>query len=478
MRNVADMLEAFAAAKVVPGDKAREAMFAAIVREATRATPKAIAEVLHGLGSARGVGAGLQGADALTRRVVCQVGRGGGEGGSQDGREGNRGRAVLLRLRQAEQRTPRRRQGGARRGCHPRGFADVPEDVASVLVGYHRAGAAPEASGLLQKIAKFSDPSDAVDALAVFTSKRVKPAATTREALAKAVVNAAPRCEPGASSRRSTPSPTLGARPCLRPPATPSAARCSDSNPRWTPRGPPRHPRLAPSARRPSATRSAPFAERASRRRTASRRVGSRRRSRGAPVHPQEHRRDAGGVRRRRGIPAVVRRVRVRRRLRPGGGEHGRGRNRRRRGRLRVGARVRQADGDGAIGARRRRREGGAADVRARRRVRGEGVRGLRRGRAWARVRRAAVEGGVGDGGVDAPDGRSVDAGGDQADGSGRSDGHEDDGARAGGGGGGDGRGGERPAKVADGQGEARGSERGRDREMRVEILGDAYIRL
>ena len=58
MRNVADMLEAFAAAKVVPGDKAREAMFAAIVREATRATPKAIAEVLHGLGSARGVGAG------------------------------------------------------------------------------------------------------------------------------------------------------------------------------------------------------------------------------------------------------------------------------------------------------------------------------------------------------------------------------------------------------------------------------------
>ena len=61
-RNVADMLEAFSAAKVVPGDKAREAMFAAIVREATRATPKAIAEVLHGLGSARGVGAGLQGA--------------------------------------------------------------------------------------------------------------------------------------------------------------------------------------------------------------------------------------------------------------------------------------------------------------------------------------------------------------------------------------------------------------------------------
>ena len=79
-----------------------------------------------------------------------------------------------------------------------------------------------------------------------------------------------PRCEPGTSSRRSTPSPTLGARPCLRPPATPSAARCSDSNPRWTPRGP-RHPRLAPLARRLSATRSAPFAERASRRRTASR---------------------------------------------------------------------------------------------------------------------------------------------------------------------------------------------------------------
>ena len=72
-----------------------------------------------------------------------------------------------------------------------------PEDVASVLVGYHRAGAAPEASGLLQKIAKFSDPSDAVDALAVFTSKRVKPAATTREALAKAVVNAAPAMRAG-----------------------------------------------------------------------------------------------------------------------------------------------------------------------------------------------------------------------------------------------------------------------------------------
>ena len=197
MRNVADMLEAFAAAKVVPGDKAREAMFAAIVREATRATPKAIAEVLHGLGSARGVGAGLQGADALTRRVVAKLAAAAArEAPKMDARE------IADVLSSFGFAKPNKGLPGDARAALDAAVTREasrmsPEDVASVLVGYHRAGAAPEASGLLQKIAKFSDPSDAVDALAVFTSKRVKPAATTREALAKAVVNAAPAMRAG-----------------------------------------------------------------------------------------------------------------------------------------------------------------------------------------------------------------------------------------------------------------------------------------
>ena len=197
MRNVADILEAFAAAKVVPGDKAREAMFAAIVREATRATPKAIAEVLHGLGSARGVGAGLQGADPLTRRVVSKLAAAAArEAPKMDARE------IADVLSSFGFAKPNKGLPGDARAALDAAVTREasrmsPEDVASVLVGYHRAGAAPEASGLLQKIAKFSDPSDAVDALAVFTSRRVKPAATTREALAKAVVNAAPAMRAG-----------------------------------------------------------------------------------------------------------------------------------------------------------------------------------------------------------------------------------------------------------------------------------------
>ena len=196
-RNVADMLEAFAAAKVVPGDKAREAMFAAIVREATRATPKAIAEVLHGLGSARGVGAGLQGADSLTRRVVSKLAAAAArEAPKMDARE------IADVLSSFGFAKPNKGLPGDARAALDAAVTREasrmsPEDVASVLVGYHRAGAAPEASGLLQKIAKFSDPSDAVDALAVFASRRVKPAATTREALAKAVVNAAPAMRAG-----------------------------------------------------------------------------------------------------------------------------------------------------------------------------------------------------------------------------------------------------------------------------------------
>ena len=146
-----------------------------------------------------------------------------------------------------------------------------PEDVASVLVGYHRAGAAPEASGLLQKIAKFSDPSDAVDALAVFTSRRVKPAATTREALAKAVVNAAPAMRAGDVVKTLDAFADAGCAP-MPPVAGDALGRAVlRLESKWTPRGP-RHPsRPVPSARRLSATRSELFAERASRPRTASR---------------------------------------------------------------------------------------------------------------------------------------------------------------------------------------------------------------
>ena len=193
MRNVGDMLSAFAKAKVVPSDKAREAMFGAIVREATRATPKAIAEVLHGLGSARGVGAGLQGVDSLTSKVVNKLAAAVVRmAPKMDARE------IADVLSSFGFAAPRKGLPDDARAALDAAVTREasrmsPAETASVLVGYHRAKAAPESSGLLKKIAKFADASDAVDALAVFASTRVKPAATTREALAKAVAQSAPQ---------------------------------------------------------------------------------------------------------------------------------------------------------------------------------------------------------------------------------------------------------------------------------------------